>query len=182
MSYECKTRFEVQKIVRDNILAGMEAYGIDASAFTVMEAKQTPPTAKTDFITFVMTGKKRAGWPMVKYGGLGDDFSRIEEFIEMQDWSVSVVKRRRQGEAIDEMSADDLLAVLTEWFNGMGCFEFRRSGVSCLLVQAEEDKKVKDDSSLTQNPSAIRLTLCVPKRLKIRHKIAEVAKPDIMPV
>ena len=149
---------------------------------TVMEAGQLLPATKKNAILFKPTKVEKAGWPKIKYGSVQDDFYRMESWIEIHEFEISVVLRRPVAPEADTVSALDVSEALKQWFNGTGCAKLRTEGVSCFIAKDAEDKKRKDDSDLTQNPSTFPVRLCVNKTVKFRHNIGEMIEPDIKPV
>ena len=187
MSMENKTRFEVQKILRDNILAGMSALGITAEGWTVMEANQTPPTAKTDYITFRMLSSARSGWQFGNgvWSESEQTWLKTNEFIEVQEWEITVVKRQTGTNArlATDFTAEDIVQSLKFWFNGEGCDYFRRNGrMSNLWIKDEQQKEIKDDSAVNQKPNTFRISLCVPRKVITRHNVAEELSTGIYPI
>lgn len=173
MSETNKTRFEVQKILRDCILAGLSALGIDASKYSVMEAGQTPPTSKNDVITFKMETSGQLGWqaPKDRYIPVSPGSSEkklvwSDEFIDHQEWLIVVLRHRREGDAITTMASEDVARCLISWFNGRGNAFLRERGVANTNIRENPVNLYKSTSDVYERSSSFRLKLQVPKAIQ----------------
>ena len=169
MSEENKTKFEVQKVLRENILAGLKALGIDAAKYTVMEAGQTPPTSKGDVILFKMETSGQIGWQAAKMRVVGATGSRrltrSDEFIDHQEWLIVVLRHRRTDDTITTMQSEDVARCLISWFNGRGCEFFRQHGMANTNIRENPVNLYKSTSDVYERSSSFKLKLQVPKAI-----------------
>lgn len=173
MSAENMTKFEVQKVLRDNILAGLSAMGIDAKNYTVMEAGQTPPTSKNDVILFRMETSGQLGWQAVKDryiqvspGSTAKRLVRSDEFIDHQEWLIVVLRHRRTSDTITTMGSEDVARCLISWFNGRGNAFFRERGMANTNIRENPVNLYKSTSDVYERSSSFRLKLQVPKAIQ----------------
>lgn len=189
MSEQNKTRFEVQKVLRDNILAGLSAMGIDQSKYTVMEAGQTPPTSKNDVILFRMETTGQLGWQAVKDryvpvspGASAKRLVRSDEFIDHQEWLIVVLRHRRTGDTITTMGSEDVARCLISWFNGRGNAFFRERGMANTNIRENPVNLFKSTSDVYERSSSFKLKLQVPKAIQSGEAYATARYAGNIPV
>lgn len=173
MSAENMTRFEVQKVLRDNIIAGLTALGIDADKYTVMEAGQTPPTSKNDVILFRMETTGQLGWQATKdrlvpvsEGAAEKKLVRSDEFIDHQEWLIVVLRHRRTDDTISTMGSEDVARCLISWFNGRGNAFFRERGMANTNIRENPVNLFKSTSDVYERSSSFKIKLQVPKAIQ----------------
>lgn len=182
MSLECKNRFEVQKIVIEAILRGLEAFGFQG--WDCMEFGQAS-FQKADKIVLVNLLKaSRVGWLGERYdGGVQSDLTRVDEWIEQQNWQIHVIlKRKNSGNTVNTILSEDVATMLITWFNGRGAEFLRPKGIAPLRIDANSLIVYNDDSSVYQKRSTFTVKLQVPKEIGSMQISLDAIKPDILPV
>ena len=194
MSADNKTRFEVQRIIRNAIIAALKYDGYDPDKYVVMEANQRSITAKKEAILFKMTDSQRHGWQATKFRvekddeGVVTDFLKDDCFIDEQTWLISVMTKRPNTDnnpgtiTAETRLSEDVAQSLIAWFNGPGCFELRKEGVSNLYIKEKPVEVYKDDSSLYEKSASFRIKLLIPKRITHESPAAEVEFKGFVPI
>ena len=174
MSEAYKTKSEVLRLVRANILKGLEAFGMPISAapgddgWQCMESEQ-PSFRNLDKVVLInLENSERVGWqgPQREYNDDSGKIDVFDNFIEQQNWRVKVLCRRTT-EPIEDGSAvyseTDVAGMLIAWFNRLGCLEFRKNNMGNLFIKQGDLKVYKDPSDKSQWAAEFLLKLQVPK-------------------
>ena len=172
MSETYKTKFEVLKILRDNIFAGLESFGLptkntdEGNGWDCVEAEQ-PSFKNVDKMVAVYLDKiERVGWQGVhqEYNEETQRFEETDHWIEQQTWMIRVFKRMKTDPpSSDTLTSTDVCGMLIAWFNRLGCAEFRKHYCANLFVQMKDLKTYKGPSDVSQWTSQFPLKLQVPK-------------------
>lgn len=172
MSEALKTKYEVLKIIRDNIMKGLSSYGEPVwtestpAGWQCMENNQPSYDNfdKVVLLTFVKSA--RVGLPSVLdvYNPDTKKYDHYNRWIEQQEWEVKVMRNRKM-KRVDpsEQTTSDIATLLASWFNDAGCGEFRKNNCGNLFVQMKDIKTYQDNSALSQMQSSFVLKLQVPK-------------------
>ena len=181
MSENFKSKYEVVQIIRDNILMGLKAFGQPVreaegnGGWDCIESDQQSfkNVDKTICINRVKTD--RVGWQSAhsEYNRDTKKFATTESFIEQQEWQVRIILKRNV-EPVDgnTVTTEDIAAMLTAWFNRMGCAEFRKHHCANLFVQSKDIKVYKDTSDVSQMITSFPLKLQVPKAFCVEEPSA----------
>lgn len=181
MSELNRTRYEVQKIIADNIKAGLSAY-LGTVEFTVLEYAQASFQKGDRLITIQPLRVNRVGWQSSRYKSSADTFRRIEEYVEEQSWQIQVILKKSKNPTISDMQSDDVAGILVSWFNGIGCDEFRKKNCANLRIDSDSIMVYNDDSELYQKRAVFTLKLQVPKELSMFQLEMEAIAPNIKPI
>lgn len=181
MSAEMKTRMEVQRHLRDCILAGLSATGVtsDGAKWDCMEFGQASFAKADRIVTMNLRRARRAGWQFGSASEMAD--SRSEEWIEVQGWQLETILRRKPGADGGTPLAEDVAAALVAWFNGPALPFMRARGMSCLRVDSDSVIVYTDDGSVYQKRSVFTVNLVVPKRLSLSENPMDMIRPEIDP-
>lgn len=181
MSEACRTRYEVQSLLRECILKGVSAMGLDADGvWDVMEFANATFDNADRIVTMNMTNDDRAGWTGSEYSA--EDDTRTCDWMEVQRWQLQCVLKRPKDATKETLLAEDCASRLVTWFNTGGCAWLRSKGMSCLVVDGGYVMYYNDDSSLYQKRAAFSVRLCVPKSWTVGQEFADALKPRIKPI
>lgn len=185
MSERYKLKYEVLKILRDNIIKGLESFGLPISTrkedggWRVIEGEQ-PSFRNMDKCVLVwLEQSERIGWQGWKdiYNKDTKKFDTEETFIDQQRWKISVLYKRTTAEVTEtEMpyTTQDIAGMLIAWFNRLGCQEFRKHNCANLIIKSKDLKTYKATSDVQQWVSEFPLLLQVIKTFVTE---TEPAKP-----
>lgn len=162
------TTLDVQKILRQNILAGLAAYGY-GDGFEVIEFANFGKIRKDKVVTMNLLRRKRVGWQGRKYSSPADELTRTDEWISEEHWQLQVILKRNSGTKDDSILSQDIAEVLVTWFNGLGCDEFRKYGIANLRIDSEQIIVYNDDSDLYQKRCVFTVKIQVPKELTVKQ-------------
>ena len=174
MSEAYKLKSEVIKILRKNILKGLEAFGLPISAtpgdggWQCMESDQ-PSFRNIDKVVIIyLEQSERIGW-QGDGRNYNEDTGKIDvydNFIEQQHWRIKILYRSTT-EPIEDgetaYSVTDIAGMLIAWFNRLGCLEFRKHNMGNLFIKQRDLRTYKDPSDASQWTAEFVLKLQVPK-------------------
>ena len=180
MSEKMKSRLEVQKIVRDNILSGFEALGL--SGWDVKEFANAHMTKADKVVLMNYIRTRRVGWQGRSYSGEGAYFKKTEDWIDEQHWQIHCIAKRPSNPNASSILAEDMADMLIAWFNGDGAAMFKRSGIGMLLIDTDSIIVYNDNSDLYQKRSVFTLKIQVPKELTTDSIPLDAIVPKILPV
>lgn len=174
MSEGYKLKYEVLKILRDNIVKGLESFGLPIGktqgdgGWRVFEADQPAFRNLDQCVAVWMEGMERVGWQgnRSSYNKETDKFDTYDTFIEQQEWRVRVIYKRNTDEITAQampLTSSDVAAMLISWFNRLGCEEFRKHNCANLYIQMKDLQVYKAASDVSQWVSEFPLFLQVPK-------------------
>lgn len=180
MSTANKNRFEVQKIVRDNIIAGLTALGY--TGWDVMEFANASLQKADKVILMNLIRTIRVGWQSGRYVQVSNAMKRVEEWIDEQSWQLHIICKRTDTTGVDDAIAEDVAENLITYLNGPGSESLRKSGVAPLRIDSKNIIVYNDNSDLYQKRCVFTVKIQVPKELTFGCDELEAIKPDIMPV
>ena len=175
MSEYYKTKYEVLAILRENILKGLESFGLpiagspNEDGWLCMESEQ-PAFRNVDRVILVsMEHTERIGWQsnITVYNRETRQHDNLDYFIEQQTWNIKVLRRRTTKPVTDgdiPLTTEDVAGMLAAWFNRLGCNEFRVHNMANLFVQTKEFHTYKDPSDANQWVTEFPLKLQVVKQ------------------
>ena len=175
MSYNFKYKYEVAKILRDNILLGLESFGLpiaaskDEDGWRCVESDQPSYRNLDRVVTYFMDKTERVGWQGWKeeiYLPETRKYEVRERFIEQQEWSIRVLYKSTTAlveEGAIPLTVHDIASMLIAWFNRLGALEFRINDCCNLFVQQKDVQSYKDNSDVQQWVVKFPLKLQVPK-------------------
>jgi hypothetical protein len=177
MSEKFKLKYEVVAILRDNIIKGLESFGLPMSetpgddGWICMESDQPSFRNADNAILFYMEKAERLGLQSDRsiYNPETDKFDVIDYFIEQQVWKIKVVCKRSTKPITEDnipMTTEDVTALLIGWFNRLGCEEFRKHNMANLYVQTKDVHTYKDKSDVNQTTTEFPLKLQVIKQFE----------------
>ena len=172
MSEAYKHKYEVLKILRDNILKGLEAFGLPVSTtqedggWRCFEAEQPSFRNLDKVVAVYMENSERVGWQgaHTEFNEDTQKYETTEHFIDQQTWKISVIYKRTTAEVTEESmpyTTTDIAGMLIAWFNRQGCAEFRKNGCANLLIKAKDLQTYKSTSDVSQWISEFPLKLQV---------------------
>ena len=137
MSEKFKLKYEVINILKDNILKGLESFGIPISespgdgGWICMEADQPSFRNADKAVLFWMEKAERIGWQSTnrKNSLDGSNLDVVDYFIEQQIWKIKVICKRSTAPVTPDdipLTTEDVASMLISWFNRLGCQEFRK--------------------------------------------------------
>lgn len=177
MSEKFKLKYEVVAILKDNILKGLESFGVPIQeepgdgGWVCMESDQPSYRNADNAILFYLEKTERVGWQSTNRrnseGDTGLDV--VDYFIEQQIWKIKVVCKRSTEPITDDnvpLMAEDIVSMLIGWFNRLGCQEFRKHNMANLFVQMKDVKTYRDKSDVSQWTAEFPLKLQVVKQFE----------------
>lgn len=180
MSTECKTRLEVQKILKANISTGLTK--LNQTGWAIQEFANASFVKNDKVILLNLISADRAGWQITSYGISGNSLQKSDEWIELQSWQVHVILKRNDNITDASILAEDVCQMLIAWFNGYGCEYFRKYGLSNLLIDKENIFVYNDNSDLYQKRCVFTVKILVPKVINWTEDSLEALVPKILPV
>ena len=188
MSENFKLKYEVSAILRDNIIKGLESFGVPMQetpgdgGFICMESDQSAFRNADNAVLFWHESSEPIGWQGDKnfFNEETGKFDVIDCFIEQQTWKIKVLSKQTTAEIQENeipYSSEDLVCMLVGWFNRLGCMEFRKHNMANLFVQRKDIKTYKDKSDVPQWNSEFPLKLQVIKQFVTE---LDTAKPKLM--
>lgn len=179
MANMAKGQYAVQKMIRDNVLAGLTAFG--QADWECIEFAQATMQNADRIVTMNCIGVDRIGWQGTRYDALATVCT--DEWLEEQSWQFQVIlKRYDDAVTADTVTTQDIAAMLITWFNGRGCGEFRKVGVANLRIDPSSVIVYNDDSNIYQKRAVFTMKLQVPRDFTYRQDFAEIIKPDAKPI
>ena len=179
MANMAKSQYAVQKMIRDNVLAGLTAFGQDN--WECIEFAQATMQNADRIVTMNCIGVDRIGWQGTRYNALAT--IRTDEWLEEQSWQFQIILKRYDGAVTaDTVTTQDIASMLITWFNGKGCEEFRRVGVANLRIDPSSVIVYNDDSNIYQKRAVFTMKLQVPRDFEYGMIAADVLKPKIAPI
>lgn len=175
MSEQLKLKYEVAAILRDNIVKGLESFGVPVSenpndgGWVVMEGDQPAFVNLNNAVIFYLENVERVGWQgwREKYDKETEKFRVSDYWIEQQTWQIKTICKRTT-EPITEgnipLTAEDVTGFLIGWFNRIGCQEFRKHDMANLIVRQKDVKSYKGKSDVSQWTTEFPLKLQVIKQ------------------
>ena len=175
MSEQLKLKSEVVAILRDNIIKGLEAFGIPVSenpgdgGWVVMEGDQPAFVNLNNAVVFYLEIVDRIGWQgnMLEFKMEKDKFDETDYWIEQQTWQIKTIYKRSTEPITDEnipIQAEDVTGMLIGWFNRLGANEFRKHNMANLFVQQKDVKSYKGKSDVSQWTTEFPLKIQVVKQ------------------
>lgn len=180
MSAECKSRLEVQTIIRNSILECFRLYKQDG--WEVMEFANASFQRANKIILMNLVNTIREGWQAVHYAEMEDGYKRRDEWIETQSWQIHTLLKRTNDTQDTAILAEDIAQLLISWFNGRGCEDLRRNRMASLVIDAESILVYNDNSDLYQKRAVFTVKIQVPKELTTDDASAEMIQPRVEPV
>lgn len=182
MSYDCKGKYEVIKVLRKNILDALISFGQyemkgddKVCTWRCIEASQQAPRNIDKVVTMKMTGSKPSYRPYTKYDGkLG--ISTIC-WAESQTWEICAIIKRKASAPAEQVTADtvtseDVIHYLSVWMDTVGIHEFRANGMANNFVGSATIRTYDDDSESGQDKSSLIVTVQVPRRAMMQCDFA----------
>ena len=193
MSELYKLRYEVISILKENILKGLESFGVPISekpgdeGWLCMESDQPSYRNIDKGVIFFQESAERIGWQSTvrEYNGEKDNFDVIDYFIEQQIWKIKVLYRSSTETITDDnipITNFDVSGMLIAWFNRLGCMEFRKHNMANLFIQNKEVKTYKDPSDASQWITEFPLKLQVIKQFETELDTAEPFFAGAVPI
>jgi hypothetical protein len=182
MSAENKTRYEVQKILKEAILSGLTTLSPSLEGWGVMEFAQASFLNANKIVLMNLIRVKRLGWQGTNYGTIDAKFCREDNWIEEQSWQLHILLKREENVTIETLQANDVAGILVSWFNGPGCEYLRKYRVANTLIDADQILVYNDDSELYQKRAVFTMKLQVPKKFAIEQAEMDAVKPKLMPI
>lgn len=158
MSNECKGKYEVIRVLRNNIILGLNELGLQPSEeselpkWDVMEFAQASFENADKIILLQHVGNNRIGFLDTKYFTDGEGRKkRKDEWLEEQFWQYHVILKR-DGSPVtsDTQTVEDIASLLISWLNGPGIDNLRENGMSVLRIDDSDIFVYNDDSDLYQ--------------------------------
>lgn len=182
MSAEMKSENEVFRTLRQGCLNCLSAFGY--SGVDVQRFAQSNMNYTDDTVLFHMIEHHREGWQWRSFGADSTTgaLKRADEWIDRQTWMVETLKRMRNGDGVDTVTADDIAQALIVWFNGRGLDWLRTQGLSTLPIDPTEIIVYNDDSQLYQRRPVFMMDVLVPKLWKSPEKPVTALEVETYPV
>ena len=172
MSEKMKNRLEVQKIIRGNILSGLETLGY--SGWDVKEFANAHMTKADKVVLLNYIRSVRVGWQGKRYAVEDDSLRKSEEWISEQHWQIHCIAKRPSSPNAITVLSEDIADILVAWFSTSESVDmFRRNGVAPLKIRGNDVIVYNDNSDLYQNRAVFTLKLQVPKEIDIaQHNVS----------
>lgn len=193
MSEMFKLRYEVVAILKENIIKGMEAFGLPITekpgdhGWIVMESDQPAFRNADNAVLFHLEHVERIGWQgdHREYNKETGKYDVIDCFIEQQIWKIRVLCKRTTKPISDDdipVLASDVTEMLIAWFNRLGCMEFRKHNMANLFVQMKDVRTYKDRSDVNQWTTEFPLKLQVVKQFETEIDTADPVYGGAVPI
>ena len=179
MSTANKNRLEVQKILRDNIIAGMTALGY--TGWGVMEFANASMQKADKVVLMNLIRNNRVGWQGHRYEDVANAFKRVDEWIDEQSWQLHIICKRTATTTVADVLPEDVADNLITWFNGVGADLFRKSGVAPLRIDYSSVIVYNDNSDLYQKRAVFTVKIQVPKELTTNQDEMTPKNPYVLP-
>lgn len=177
MSEANKTRFEVQAILGDNLMAALTQFGL--TNWGVAEFANPSLQNMNGVVLMNYLKSNRFGWQ-------GDSIDSLliehQEWMEIQSWQIHCIAKRTDSTTDSSILAEDVASDLIAWFNGHGCKYFRERGLSNLVIDANSILVYNDNSNLYQKRAVFTVKIVVPKEITSTVDELTQIQPNIMPV
>ena len=175
MSEQLKLKYEVVAILRDNIIKGLESFGIPMSenpndgGWVVMEGDQPSFVNLKNAVIFYLENVERIGWQGSRneYVRETDNFKVTDYWIEQQTWQIKTIYKRSTAPITDEnipIPAEDVTGMLVGWFNRLGAMEFRKHNICNLFIRQKDIKSYIGKSDVSQWTTEFPLKIQVVKQ------------------
>ena len=194
MSEKYKLKYEVLAILRENIIAGMTAFGIPVSnrpgdgGWIVMESDQHSIRNADKAVLLWMEKVERIGWQGHKDGGYNAEknvFESKDFFLEQQTWKIKVLCPQKTTPVTPEnipICTEDVAGMLIAWFSRPGCQFFVEHGMSNLFVLSKDIKTYKDTSDVPQWVTEFPLKIHVNKEFTYDIPAATIENKGLVPI
>lgn len=177
MSEKFKFKYEVAAILKENILKGLESFGLPLSetpgdgAWTCFESDQSAYRNADNAILFWHEHSERIGWQGDRkaYNPETESMEVVDYFIEQQTWKIKILCKSTTEEITDEsipMTSEDVACLMMGWFNRLGCMEFRKHNMANLYIQMKDIKSYKDKSDVQQWATEFPIKIQVVKQFE----------------
>ena len=184
MSEQLKLKYEVVAIIKENLIKGLESFGIPVSekpedgGWVVMEGDQPAFVNLNNAVLFFLEDVERIGWQGHKheYNNENENFDITDYWIEQQTWQIKTICKRTTEPITDEsipLTAEDVTGMLIGWFNRIGCMEFRKHNMANLFVQQKDVRSYKGKSDVSQWTTEFPLKIQVIKQFVTEIGTAE---------
>ena len=161
MSEKFKLKYEVINILRDNILKGLESFGLNVSespgdgGWICMESDQPSFRNADNAVLFFLEKMERIGIQSARrlYNKETGNYDVLDYFIEQQIWKIRVICKRTTEPITDEnipVTTEDVASMLIGWFNRIGCAEFRDHNMANLFIQMKDVQTYQGKSEVPQ--------------------------------
>lgn len=175
-----KGKYEVIKMIRENVLEGLRQYGI--TDWKCAEADQPGIQNMDKVVTLKLNTMRRLvtqGFRIENAVDADGKMTRIEKWIEQQEWEIKAIFNRKLVTVTENtMTAEDISWMLVAWFNGLGVAFFRKHDCSNLFVLNKDVQTYSDGSAVPENATSFVLKLLVPKQheFKVDSSGVEIGK------
>ena len=193
MSEKYKLKYEVVAILKDNIIKGMQSFGLPVvenpgdDGWIVMESDQPAYRNADKAVLFFLEHTDRIGWQGDHsiYNRETGKYDIIDCFIEQQIWKIRILCKRTTKPISDDnipVVASDVTGMLIAWFNRLGCMEFRKHNMANLFVQLKDVRTYKDKSDVNQWTTEFPLKLQVIKQFETEIDTATPEYAGAIPI
>jgi len=173
-----KGQYEVQKIIRDNVLAGLSAFG--QNGWQCIEFAQSSKLNMDRFVAMNCIGTKQVGW--VNSTQLASGIAK-NDWLEEQTWQLHVVMKRDDSPvSADTVTTTDIASMLISWFNSEGNSKFRENGCANLRIDQSSILVYNDDSSIYQKRAVFTMKLQMPKEFRFGREEVDAVVPLVKPI
>lgn len=154
-----KTRYDVQKILREAIIQGLATIGGGGVNWNVIEFAN-PALINIDHAILLRYSRtENCGWQYTL-----PNETTAQHQIQKQVWEVHFLeKQSASGTSDGSFTGEDAASNLMMWFNGPGCDYLRQYNMSNERIDTNSSFVYNDDSNLYQKRVVFMLKVFVPK-------------------
>ena len=186
MSKDNKTRLEVQSILRECILIGLNRMGIPETgegSWQVQEFANATFNNGDRLILLNMIDESTSGWQFEEEGIEADGSKTTYQCRnEIQRWQIHTIAKFKKDASNEDLYAMDMANKLKFWLNGPCTQELRKRGLSIFRIDDYDVLVYNDDSSVYQKRAVLSIKLFVPKKEGFKDKIVNNLHMGIYPV
>ena len=193
MSEKFKLKYEVINILRDNILKGLESFGLNVSespgdgGWICMESDQPSFRNADNAVLFFLEKMERIGIQSARrlYNKETGNYDVLDYFIEQQIWKIRVICKRTTEPITDEnipVTTEDVASMLIGWFNRIGCAEFRDHNMANLFIQMKDVQTYQGKSEVPQWVTEFPIKVQVIKQFETEIGVATPQYGGAVPI
>lgn len=151
--------YAVFKRLRDECVTAMEKFGL--TDFDVRRFAQANLATGDKLVLLNHISNDRVGWQGFQYAKNG---LRTDEWIDEQTWQISFIKKMRQGDTVETVTADDMCSYAVAWLNGQGMVSLKSDGIALLIIDSNDIMVYNDDSDLYQRRPVLTMKAQIVKK------------------
>ena len=191
MSEANRTKFEVQKIIRDILLEGLENTGMQPTSgsgkkeWDVLEFAQASFTNADKIVLIDFVCADRVGFQGFDYKAENGqaNATRTDDWLEEQTWNIHTLLKMKPSESTESaLTCIDAANMLISWMNGPGAMKMLSKKIGVLRIDQSRIFVYNDDSELYQRRAVFPLKIQVAKEFSTGIEKSAGWRSGIYPV